>query len=177
MEFAKSFQPYALVKANQGIQQGDIICNCPVLIPQNATTIQEENQSGEVVEYNVIVMSQSCDLANRKIENVLVCPFYTLEELGAQDSQFKKSKVKNMLRKGFITSYHLLHSCSEGGFTNEYLVVDFRNVYGVQYDFLESFAKSIGDRIRLLPPFREHLSQAFARFFMRVGLPVDIPEF
>jgi hypothetical protein len=32
-------------------------------------------------------------------------------------------------------------------------------------------------RLRLLPPYREHLSQSFARFFMRVGLPVDIPSF
>ena len=26
-------------------------------------------------------------------------------------------------------------------------------------------------------PYREHLAQAFARYFMRVGLPVDIPAF
>ena len=32
-------------------------------------------------------------------------------------------------------------------------------------------------RLRLNPPYREHLSQAFARFCMRVGLPVDIPPF
>ncbi len=29
-------------------------------------------------------------------------------------------------------------------------------------------------RLRLLPPYREHLSQAFARFFMRVVLPVEV---
>jgi hypothetical protein len=28
-----------------------------------------------------------------------------------------------------------------------------------------------------MPPYREHLSQAFARYFMRVGLPSDIPSF
>lgn len=32
-------------------------------------------------------------------------------------------------------------------------------------------------RLRLLPPYREHLAQAFARSFMRVGLPIDIPVF
>jgi hypothetical protein len=31
--------------------------------------------------------------------------------------------------------------------------------------------------VRLLPPYREHLAQAFARFFIRVGLPVDVPPF
>jgi hypothetical protein len=32
-------------------------------------------------------------------------------------------------------------------------------------------------RWRLQSPFREHFSQAFARFFMRVGLPAAIPAF
>jgi hypothetical protein len=26
-------------------------------------------------------------------------------------------------------------------------------------------------------PYREHLAQSFARYFMRVGLPVNIPPF
>lgn len=26
----------------------------------------------------------------------------------------------------------------------------------------------------LMPPYREHLSQAFARYFMRVGLPIYV---
>ena len=56
-------------------------------------------------------------------------------------------------------------------------MVDFRNVYGVPFGFLEELSASRGERLRLLPPYREHLSQAFARFFMRVGLPTDIPSF
>jgi hypothetical protein len=58
-----------------------------------------------------------------------------------------------------------------------YLVVDFRNVYSVSFDFLTEWVQRKGRRLRLLSPYREHLSQAFARFFMRVGLPVDIPPF
>jgi hypothetical protein len=42
---------------------------------------------------------------------------------------------------------------------------------------LADHAKRLGPRWRLKPPFLEHLSQAFARFFMRVGLPSTIPEF
>jgi hypothetical protein len=45
------------------------------------------------------------------------------------------------------------------------------------FPFLSSLAAANGKRLRLLPPYREHLSQAFARFFMRVGLPTDIPKF
>ena len=52
-----------------------------------------------------------------------------------------------------------------------------KNVMGLSFDYLKNQVCSLGWRIRLLPPYRELLSQAFARFFMRVGLPVDIPSF
>ncbi|MBE0478052.1 hypothetical protein IBX65_02895 [Candidatus Aerophobetes bacterium] len=63
------------------------------------------------------------------------------------------------------------------GFERGYTVVDFRSVYSVAFDFIVELAEKRGKRLRLLPPYREHLSQAFARFFMRVGLPMDIPSF
>jgi len=66
---------------------------------------------------------------------------------------FKSSNGKEELRRGNVAGYH------------------------VSIDFLIDLIKKKDKRLRLLPPYREHLSQAFARFFMRVGLPVDIPEF
>ncbi len=54
-------------------------------------------------------------------------------------------------------------------------VVDFHDIFTLPRAFLESL---LIERqlpwLRLLPPYREHLSQAFARFFMRVGLPQPI---
>ena len=42
-------------------------------------------------------------------------------------------------------------------------------------EFLESLLAARGrERPRLLSRYREHLSQAFARYFMRVGLPVPV---
>lgn len=38
----------------------------------------------------------------------------------------------------------------------------------------KEIAKQNSPRLRLCPPYREHLSQSFARFFMRVGLPINI---
>jgi hypothetical protein len=78
------------------------------------------------------------------------------------------------LRRGNVPGYHLLNKCEIDGFKTDYLVVDFRTVYSVPFDFILNLAMKRGRRLRLLPPYREHLSQAFARFFMRVGLPVDI---
>jgi hypothetical protein len=85
--------------------------------------------------------------------------------------------MKESLRRGYLPGYHLLNKCEIDGFQTDYLIVDFRNVYSVPFDFIVELAKKRGKRLRLLPPYREHLSQAFARFFMRVGLPVDIPPF
>ena len=61
--------------------------------------------------------------------------------------------------------------------TTETTVVDFHEVFSLPVHFLELWLSRGGNRrLRLLPPYREHLSQAFARFFMRVGLPVDIDD-
>ncbi len=55
---------------------------------------------------------------------------------------------------------------------SDYIVVDFRNVYGIKVDSLTHVVSQLHNR--LLPPYREHLSQPFAGYFMRVGLPQDI---
>ena len=53
-------------------------------------------------------------------------------------------------------------------------IVDFGRIFSLPKVFLRQFAATQEKRLRLCPPYREHLSQAFARFFMRVGLPQDI---
>jgi len=165
---------YELVSGEE-VWQGDVINSCPIVVPSHA--IELGKVSAEVIEYDVVVMSQSCDLVQKKLNLVLVCPFYHLSEFENRSDFFKSKKGKEALRRGDAPGYHLLNKCELGGFETDYLVLDFRSVYSVPFDFLMDLAKSRGDRLRLLPPYREHLSQAFARFFMRVGLPVDIPEF
>ena len=54
-------------------------------------------------------------------------------------------------------------------------VVDFHEIYTVPKAFLEKLLCTRKQaRLRLRPPYREHLSQAFARYFMRVGLPEPV---
>lgn len=122
-------------------------------------------------------MSQSCDLVQRKIYLVIVCPVWPLGEFEKRSDFFRSRKGKEALRQGNASGYHLLNKCDLKGFESDYMVVDFRSVYSVPFDFLIKLTKTRGRRLRLLPPYREHLSQAFARFFMRVGLPIDIPAF
>jgi hypothetical protein len=167
---------FEVADSNDDLLQGDFIKDCPVIIPPSEMS-KDEVIDARVVEYNVVVMSQSCDLVQRKLDLVLVCPIWSLSELGGANPYYRGKEGKEALRRGNLPGYHLLNRCEIDGFETDYLVVDFRNVYSVPFDFLVSLVKESGKRVRLLPPYREHLSQAFARFFMRVGLPVDIPEF
>jgi hypothetical protein len=169
---------YEILSKEDGLQQGDLIPSCPIVVPP-AKIVEGDTLDVRVDLIDSIVLSQSCDLVNGKAEIVLVCPYYSLKTFlaGFPAEQIKgkgQSKIIDNLRKGFFPSYHLLNN--DGGIDPlaDYQVVDFRNVYGIQYTALINIIQNIEPRIRLLPPYREHLSQGFARYFMRVGLPQDI---
>lgn len=168
---------YSEIINDSTIQQGDFVNECPIIIPPESITMNQETQV-DVELIDSIVLSQSCDLINNKVDIVLVCPFYPLktfvESLPEERRNSKKSKEKliNNLRQGHLPGYHLLNSDNQ--FMDDYQVVDFRNVYGIKIAALQKIVNALDARIRLLPPYREHLSQSFARYFMRVGLPQDI---
>ena len=169
---------YAILERTNELQQGDFIPECPIIIPPSSFEVGKEYEFS-IQQIDSIILSQSCDLVNAKIEIVLVCPYYPLKtfvEGLREDERSKKglSKVLADLRKGHLPGYHLLDKDSNIDTLHDYQVVDFKNVYGINFKALQEIAASISTRVRLLPPYREHLSQAFARYFMRVGLPQDI---
>jgi len=165
---------YQIVENSPEILQGDFIQKCPIIIPPSQIT---DDFDVKIKDYNVIIMSQSCDIVQKKIDLVLVCPYWPLSEFENVTDILKGKEGKEILRKGNMPGYHLLNKCEIEGFETDFLVVDFRSVFSVPLKFLFDLMQKDGKRLRLLPPYREHLSQAFARFFMRVGLPVDIPPF
>jgi hypothetical protein len=167
---------YEVVNGEGGLMQGDFITECPIIIPPSELSDQVHFDVS-VTNYDVIILSQSCDLENGKIGLVLLCPVWSLEDMAKRSNFLGSEKGKEELRRGNFTGYHLLNKCELEGFVTDYKVVDFRNIYSTSLDFLIDFTKEKSERIRLLPPYRENLSQAFARFIMRVGLPVDIPSF
>ncbi len=174
--------PWYGIVEGESLLQGDLIDRCPVLVPKGPIIIERDQATelqldGYLEEYDVVVMSQSCDLEQAKLDFVLVCPHWSLEELGHRNEYLKSSKGKEDLRRGHIPGYHLLAACELEGMERTFRVVDFRTAYSLPLEFLKHFAVSCGQRLQLLPPYREHLAQAFARFFMRVGLPADIPPF
>ena len=168
-----------LLQQNNSIEQGDFIYECPIVIPPNNLSVFNTEDSFEISiqTFDVVVISQSCDIEQNNLEVILVCPYYTFDHFCQNlnyNNTSKKKSAFNEIKNGRRFSFHMLNKSEKNGI-NDFLIIDFRNIFGVNIDVLKShISVNKNDRIRLAPPYREHLSQAFARFFMRVGLPIDI---
>lgn len=166
---------YADVR-DDSLEQGDIFEMCPVFLPS------EESLDGgpiglDLIHRDVIVVSQTCDLVKgrEKLTEVLLCAIWGLSEL--TEEFLATPKGREEARRGNIPAVHLIAASTLQGMERELQVVDFRRLHSLPVAFLRKRTVDEGKRLRLLPPYREHLSQAFARYFMRVGLPVDIAPF
>jgi hypothetical protein len=137
-----------------------------------------------------IVMTQACDIEHAHVRNVILCPVYALVEeykVSWEQRQRDREQPTNAktwkkhtteIKDGKIWNRTMLrrHDAPEGSVLSAPTqIVDFHEVFSVPLDFLSAWVRSSGSpRLRLLPPYREHLSQSFARFFMRVGLPEEV---
>lgn len=56
-------------------------------------------------------------------------------------------------------------------------LASFEHVYSLPRKNVASLVAGPTERLRLRPPYREHVSAAFGRYFSRIGLPVDVPRY
>lgn len=173
---------YTLLSESEELSQGDIIKNCPVprLILDNTQDIKaKEKYKADIVKMDGVIVTQACDIANGKAKNVILCSVTPLSVYKKQfiDSGIGQQKIKSNLDSivsGKSYGYHILKEYESAEYSEEFLVVSFQDSFSVPIELLKQVAKENQFRLRLNPPYREHLSQAYARFFMRVGLPEDI---
>lgn len=180
-----SFPWYYTVPAGDRLYQGEIVFDCPVARWQTGSTDAADLQAwAEYVELDAVIMSQDCDLENRKLESVILCPAITIAEARLPWEDFMRSKNQSPTDNAWISHLRKIGQGTEVGLAllNDFpethpggkRLVDFKDVSTVPLDFLEARVKGRADRLMLCPPYREHLSQSFARFFMRVGLPTPL---
>lgn len=186
---------YEVAGPTDGLLQGDFVVDCPVLAWKRAPLESVEGVGEaerlkhhmDVVQVDVVVMTQACDLEQKHVEDVVVCPLYPLSVFKAAWEEEQRAAKQNPtpkawrtfcddIKDGFHWNYAMLNRGSIGGLTTENRVVDFHDIYTLPLAFLQGIAAQRGPRLRLRPPYREHLSQAFARYFMRVGLPTSVDQ-
>ena len=165
------------------LRQGDLLHTCKV--PLFSPDFGESPESNEVLlaDARLAILTQSCDLMIRagksepKATSVAVCRVYTLQEYASVRSDFANPKVREDARTGRIEGIHLLHSLTDQEDNQTVLIANFREVFSLPFGYLRRRAASLKDRPRPQSPYLEHFAQGFARFFMRVGLPLDIPPY
>lgn len=185
---------YEIVEAGERLTQGDLILNCPLIawksdplqLPQNTDETDALQGATTAIQADVVVMTQACDLEHEKVANIILCPHFALADYRqAWEAEMNNRRQNpterawkrhcNDICDGFVWNLTMLNASSREELEIQHRVVDFHYVYSAPRSFLESLLiQRRQARLRLLPPYREHLSQAFARFFMRVGLPVPI---
>ena len=126
---------------------------------------------------DLIVMTQSCDLEQKRAILVACCRITTLDEFELTNPKAAKHGWWEAVRQGRVEGLHFLASPTAPQSNRAALAVDFRQIFSLPVEYLELHASTLGDRWRLALPYLEHFSQAFARFFMRVGLPSAIPPY
>lgn len=173
--------PWYQVVSGVDLAQGDLLLACPrFVIPPDANRLKTGVAlTRETVD--AIVLTQSCDLVIRsdgdcEATDVLLCAFYLKKDLH-EHPVFRKSEAWEEVRKGRRPFFHVLDACRLAGHEQDFALIDFHAVFTLSVSLVRDFAQSAGDRLRLLPPYREHLAQSLARTFMRVGLPTDILPF
>ena len=137
---------YQLVSAETKITQGDLVMNCPVLEWSGALDGEVGSntlkQLAEGVAADVIVMTQACDLAQCKVENLIVCAHYALSEYKTMWEAAMSEKKQNPTSKawknycddicdGYVWNLSMLDSRETASIRMERRVVDFHRVYSL----------------------------------------------
>ena len=173
---ANSEQSWYEVVEGNSLEQGDLLLACPIIVPPAKLTfpIPAATLPAQLQLTDAVIMTQSCDLVNEKLEDIILCPHCDLKEAGQMDSALGKRDTWKLILKGQRYQYAMLEQWQGEGISMGIRIVDFGRIFSLPRNFVMQFAASKGKRLRLRAPYREHLSQSFARFFMRVGLPQDI---
>ena len=138
----------------------------------------------------LLVLSQDCDLESdhknhieckdnqdKYLISILVCPGYSadalrkgnhLKEYGLKMNRIDSDRWK-IIKNNQNPRYHFLRGVQELQIPN--LVVDFKHYYTISRDMLyEYFKDHYLSSVNEL--FREALSQRFANYLSRIGLPI-----
>jgi hypothetical protein len=158
---------------SDALNQGDLLR--AIKIPTVEESFPATDANGTVVinviESDIIVLSQSCDLELDKLPNVVVAQVFSIADFEAKNPGFQKSGKWKDVHRGRVEALHLVCCPEAPEEPKQTLVVDFRQIASLPVGYIRRVADNSGERWRLQPPYLEALSHAFGRFFSRVAVP------
>lgn len=159
---------YHAPRPDDPVDQGDVIDGCAIVRVTGFPPDQPDAATVALDVQRVVVLSQTCDLANDKIENAVVATVFDAATL--VDRQIlKAADIKGPLRGGRVWGWYFLPANASLGLGE--MIVDLRRLHTIRIELLHALAKAGRRYARLRTPYREHLSKHFADTFSRIGLP------
>lgn len=161
---------FAASQSSDPLTQGDILADCPLIV---FDTTQPTNDPSNIPlkrwRSTVVVLTQACDLAQGKVDKVLVAPIHNAEKL-VEAGILKGNLIRDQMRRHLVFGWYFLPATATPVTMPESLV-DLRDVHTVPRAILEQLIASGQRMASLTSPYREHLAQHFAVTYMRVALP------
>ena len=158
---------YSTAPHEAPIDQGDLIEGCVVAILQSFTLGRREYDA-EFETPRVVVLTQTCDLANDKTSVVTVAEVQNAQTF-VDAGILKPADIKGPLRSGRIWGLYFLPADAALGLPE--MIVDLRRLHTVKLDMLRTLCAAGKRPGRVQPLYREHLAKHFADTFSRIGLP------
>jgi hypothetical protein len=159
---------YRLPPVEDALDQGDLIDGCPVhsllrFDPDNPDDLETKTSLRRI-----LVLSQTCDLANQKATRVIVASVFAAENL-IQEQILKAADVRGPIRAGRVFGWYFLPKNVELKLPE--MIVDLRQLHTVRLDLLRELCRRGRRQARVQPLYREHRAKHFADTYSRIGLP------
>lgn len=163
-----NFPLYRLPASGDAIDQGDIIDGYPVLLLAHFDLNELETPEIEVPLARVLVLTQTCDLANRKARYAVCALIHEAQHLVDQQV-LKAADIRGSVRMGRVFGWYYLPRSAALGLPE--MIVDFQQLHTARLDLLTALCQRGQRRARVQPLYREHLAKHFADTYSRIGLP------
>jgi hypothetical protein len=159
---------YRLPAAEDSIDQGDVIEGCPLLSVVRFDLDDLDRLETKHTLYRIIVLTQTCDLANQKATRVITAILFDAQLL-VERQLLKPADIRGPIHACRVFGWYFLPRSPELGLPE--MIVDLRQLHTVRLDLLTALCRRGQRRARVQPLYREHLAKHFADTYSRIGLP------
>lgn len=159
---------YHIPTSDEPLDQGDLMDECPVAFVIDQSADQLDEAKLELDSQQVIVLTQTCDIANAKADFIVVASVFDAQRM-IDLKLVKSADMKGPIRSSRYWGLYFLPMLPAAGLAE--MIVDFRRLHSVPLTVFHRLCIAGKRRDRLLAPYREHLAKHFADTYSRIGLP------
>jgi hypothetical protein len=142
---------YGGASPHDPVDQADIVEGCPLIFVTGFDPDDFDTNEIEFVPTRVLVLTQTCDLANQKTSMVTVAIVLDAQSL-VDRNLLKPTDIRGPIRAGRVFGWYFLPASDVHRLPE--MVVDLRQLHTVRLDLLIGLCQRGQRRARLLTPSR-----------------------